>query len=394
MTKQFFRHFPIYFSIILLLTGCWDQVNIEDRGFVAGIAIDQSDDKTSDYNQITVMNQFVLPAKIGDIEKGGGEENPFTNLSASGYSLSQIGQELSSLTARQPFYEHLKVIVFSEELAREPGVFESLVDVFIRYHEMRRATRVFISRGNASDILDIEPETDKIPAMYIDSLIENSESNMELTEPVKLGDLHSFLLNEDSYAIPYIVPLDSRIEADGVSIFSGYNNQLVGKLNKEETKGLNLVTRKNKGGAINFEIDNHLMVYAIDQSNSSIKIDAKDPQDIKISVHIETEGKIQEMFGSKSLLDKTYMEEIEEQVDKRIKQLVTNTIEKAQNELKVDFFGFSSILRQRHYSIWKQIQENWERGDNLFSKSNITVSSNATILSIGATDRTKVKRNE
>src|SRR5690625_5879213 len=136
------------------------------------------------------------------------------------------------------------------------------------------------------------------------------------------------------------------------------------------------------------------MVYAIDQSNSSIKIDAKDPHDIKISVHIETEGKIQEMFGSKSLLDKKYMEEMEEQVDKRIKQLVTNTIEKAQNELKVDFFGFSSILRQRHYSIWKQIQENWERGDNLFSKSNITVSSNATILSIGATDRTKVKRKD
>src|SRR5690625_3939577 len=147
MTKQFFRHFPIYFSIILLLTGCWDQVNIEDRGFVAGIAIDQSDDKTSDYNQITVMNQFVLPAKIGDIEKGGGEENPFTNLSASGYSLSQIGQELSSLTARQPFYEHLKVIVFSEELAREPGVFESLVDVFIRYRSEEHTSELQ-SRGH------------------------------------------------------------------------------------------------------------------------------------------------------------------------------------------------------------------------------------------------------
>lgn len=394
MNKQLLLYLPINVIVILLLAGCWDQINIEDRGFVAGIAIDKSEEDTNNQNQITVMNQFVIPAKIGDIEQGGGEEKPFSNLSASGNSLSQIGQDLSSLTARQPFYEHLKIIVFSEEIAKEPGLFDSLADVFIRYHEMRRATRVFIAGDRASKILEIEPETDKIPAMYINSLVENSGINMELTDPVKLGDLHAFLLNEDSYAIPYVIPLDSRIEADGVSVFSGYNNQLVGHLNQEETKGLNLIKRKNKGGAINFEINNHLMVYSIDKTNSSIKIDASDQNNIKISVHIEAEGAIQEMFGSKPLLDETYMEEMEEQINKRIEQLATNTIEKAQNEFKVDFFGFSSILRQKHYSTWKQIQDDWERGDKLFSESDITVSSSTTILSIGATDRTKVKQNE
>lgn len=394
MNKQLLLYLPINCIFILLLAGCWDQINIEDRGFIAGLAIDQSDDETRDPDRITVSHQFIVPAKIGDIEQGGGEEKPYTNLSASGNSLSEIGQELSALTARQPFYEHLKIIVFSEDLAQKPGVFDSLADVFIRYHEMRRATRVFITGGKASDILEIEPETDKVPAMYIDSLIENSNFNIELTDPVKLGDLHAFLLNEDSYAIPHVIPLDSRIEADGVSVFSGYNNQMVGKLDKEETKGLNLIKRPNKGGVINFEINDHLMVYSIDQTKSSIKIDATDQNNIDIDIQIETEGDILEMFGSKPLLDETYMEEMEKQINKRIEQLATTTIEKAQNELKVDFFGFSSILRQKHYSTWKDIQDNWERGDNLFSKSNITVSASTEILSIGATDRTKVKRNE
>src|SRR5699024_6277583 len=141
----------------------------------------------------------------------GKEEKPFTNLSASGSSLSEIGQEMSSLTAHEPFFEHLKMIVFADDLAKEPGVFDSLADVFIRYHEMRRGTRVFITDGKASDILAIEPETNEIPAMYIDSLVENSNINIELTDPVKLGDLHSFLLNEHSYAIPNVVPLETRI---------------------------------------------------------------------------------------------------------------------------------------------------------------------------------------
>src|SRR5690625_2517687 len=100
----------LYVSIALLLTGCWDQVNIEDRGFVVGVSIDS--DKSDDQSKtITVMNQFVIPQKTmaGQEE---GEEKPYTNLVASGSSLTEIGQELSSLTARKPYYEHLKIVSF------------------------------------------------------------------------------------------------------------------------------------------------------------------------------------------------------------------------------------------------------------------------------------------
>src|SRR5690625_7100406 len=48
-------------------------------------------------------------SQIGGIEQEEGEGSPFTNLSASGSSLFEIGNELSSLTARRPYYEHLKV---------------------------------------------------------------------------------------------------------------------------------------------------------------------------------------------------------------------------------------------------------------------------------------------
>src|SRR5699024_4113423 len=143
---------------------------------------------------------------------------------------------------------------------------------------------------------------------------------------------------------PRIIPLNSRVEADGVGVFDGYNNQLVGKLDKDETKGLNLITRQNKGGTINFEINNHLMVYSIDQTKKSIEIDASDQNNIEIAIHIDAEGNILEMFGSKSLLNEIYMDEMEEQINKRIEELATKTIEKAQNDLKVEFFGFASIL--------------------------------------------------
>src|SRR5699024_2356476 len=120
----------------------------------------------------------------------------------------------------------------------------------------------------------------KIPAMYIDSLIENSATSMELLKPVRLGDLHSFLLNNDGFVISHVTPLETRIESDGASVFSGHNNQSVGRIDAEETKGLNLITQTNKGGVISFYINNHLMEYSIDRSKSSIKIDTTDQDNL------------------------------------------------------------------------------------------------------------------
>ena len=121
MNNQLLVRLLVYFSIIMLLTGCWDQVDIEDRGFVAGVAIDKSSEDMNDHDRITLMNQFVVPEKMGGVEQGAGAEKPFTNLSASGNTLFEIRQEISLLTGRQPYYEHLKIIVKSAILSNSTG---------------------------------------------------------------------------------------------------------------------------------------------------------------------------------------------------------------------------------------------------------------------------------
>lgn len=382
----------VFFFIILVLSGCWDEVDIEDRGFVVGIAIDVPDGEMD--NQITVMNQFIIPSKLGGIDQKEGAEKQYVNLSVSGNSLFEITQKASSTTSREPFYEHTKIVVLSEDLAKKPGVFESLLDGILRDRKTRRSMRVFISKGKASDILEIKPETDKSPAMYIDSLVDSNEVNLELTDPMKLGDLHAYLLNEDGYVLNYIVPTDVRIESKGVSVFDGYTNQMVGTLNIDETKGFNLLTRDKYAGIINFNVRDYLMAYSLDQANSLIEINADDPENIQIDVHIKTKGSIAEMFGSESLLNESYIEEIEEKVNERIVELVTHTIEKAQKEFKVDFLRFAEKLRRKHYDVWEDIENDWDRGENFFSKSDITVSASSEILSIGPIDRGKIKRDE
>src|SRR5690625_5409221 len=82
---------------------------------------------------------------------------------------------------------------------------------------------------------------------------------------VQIGDLHKLLLQPFSYVLPKIAAGEdkSKVHDDKTAVFHGYNNQMVGTLTGEETKGLNLLTEKNKSGSIVFEIDNKSMAYEV-----------------------------------------------------------------------------------------------------------------------------------
>lgn len=383
---------------LVLLTACWDQVAIEKRGFVIGTSVDieeMGDKKGKGLYTLGVTSQIVVPAGLWTSGQGGAAKKAFTNVSASGSSLFEISRVIAKRTSRIPYYEHLKVVVVSEELAMETDLFASIMDVFIRDLEMRQSIKLMISEEEAKSILEVVPEEQSLPAMYINSIMENNSKSLEIVDPVIMSDVHGFLLNRSSYIIPRVlIPEENEIQPNGVAVFHGTDNKMVGVLDGEETKGLNLLKNKNSGGYIEFKVNDHLMVYEIQKTNSTIKIDAKDKDHINISVSIDAEGAIEEMFGSSTLFTPKRIERIEKKVSSKIEQLANRTLKKAQQEYNADIFGYDKMLKQRHYGVWKKIKEDWDHGDNLFQKCDITVTANAIVRSTGSTDRTKNKGNE
>lgn len=384
---------PIFLCCLLsvILTGCWDQKNIEEHGFVVGSAIDLAEDQTKEHVNIALTNQLVIPGQIGTPEQGGGEEKAFLNLTSEGESMFNINRHMASQTSRIPFYEHLKVLIVSEELAEKPQLLASLMDFFIRDHEMRRGVHVFISEGNAKDILQIDPKPERIPAIFLDTITENEQELLEMTQPVEVGKLHGLLLGSKSYVLPKISAQEdkSKVYDDKTAVFHGFNNQMVGTLTGEETKGLNLLTEKNDGGSIKFEIDNKLMTYETTGTNVKVDIDTTDLNSLGVSINIMAEGGVAEMFGDRSLLDEAYIAKIEEKVAERIEQLANKTINKAQGELNADVLNIGNILQQRHYPLWKKMEGDWENGKNYFSKVRIDVSAEVNVRQTGVTDRAK-----
>src|SRR5690625_2175306 len=185
--------------LLFLLTGCWDNIAREERGFVVGSALDKADGETDERNELILTNQFVIPPGIGtNTIRGNASANAFTNLSATGDSIFAMDTDMASLTSKMPFFEHLQLLVVSEELISTPDLFSNIMDVFIRDKQMRRGVNV-IATDKAKDILDIQPKSGELPALYIDSLLEESMKKTSLFKPVLVGDIHEHLLTNSSF---------------------------------------------------------------------------------------------------------------------------------------------------------------------------------------------------
>ncbi len=381
--------------MIFLLSGCWDETDIEERGFVIGTAIDLAEDEdVKDNPMLKMTNQFVVPAGIGLPTGAGSEQEAFTNLSATGESFFEIIRTMSTTVGRAPYFEHLKLIVVSADVARQPDLFGGIMDLFLRDPEMRREIRVIISEEEAQSILEIKPETENLPIMYITNVMENTSKSAGLIEPVRMGEIHEYLLESQNYVIPKVSSSDDKVFFNGGAVFNGDSNRVVGLINGEEAAGLNFVKGKSIGGYIKIEVDNKLMVYELKKLKSNIEINTEDPDNITIDITIDTEGNIAEMFGQRSLLDKDYLSEIEQKINEKIERIANNTIQKAQEDIKLDFFGFSEILKRKHYDTWNEIKENWDQGDNIFANSTIKVKADAIVRTTGATDRVKDQGSE
>lgn len=381
----------------ILLAGCWDRVEVEERGFVIGVAVDaQSSEKDGSMGRpfFVLTTQLVVPGAMS-IGMGNSEGNnemakAFVNVSATGETLLEAHHRLTSRFDRAPFFPHNKNIIISEELARN-GQFANVIDYFIRDQEMRRKTNVLIAKGiEARNILDVRPKTEMLPSNYIDKLFENQYLIAALPKPLSIGALHKKLLNNSSFIVPAIISSEDEVDIASVAVFHGKNNQLIGYLDDRENKGLKLLLDKVIEGSINIAVRDNLIAYRIKKASVKVSADVSDIDNIRFNFTVKVEGMIIESLETIDYLrSNEVIWNLEEIIEGHIEEIAEAAIDKVHRQFKVDVLELDTYLRTRHPKTWKLVKDNWDHGTNYFSKSTIEVNADAVILIPGAINQSE-----
>lgn len=391
-SKKFVSICKLLSAVILLLLfpGCWDRIEIEERGFFVGAAIDLAEKKDDqDPSQYSLTYQMVVPRALGSQNGGGssGSTEPYFNLTSTGDSMIGITRQMASRTSRTPFAEHLKIILVSEQLAQQ-AIFSDVLDVYLRDHEMRRSTKVIITDGTAKSAFVVPVNNEQIPAQQIDSISENKHKSMRMLPPQRIGDVHEYLLTQTSFVVPYLHIGQEDTKVSGAAVFSGKENKMAGYLDEEETMGLNFVQNQVRSDVLKINKDEPMM-FEIKESKTIITSDISDPENIVFTITVKVNGNMSESSQTIDPLTSANLKKINHLTEVEIERLIQRTGKKVQGELQVDAFQFSNHIRQNHYQFWQSIKDDWEQGKKLFTQCEFRINVKASTKNVGTSKRSE-----
>lgn len=234
--------------------GCWDKNELKNLALISGMGVD----RTSDGKYITTF-QVIIPSMVkegGSGSKGpgggGGSGGGMTQavLVTSGESMTGFGSARVNRfwISRNLYLPTSQVIVFGQDAARQ-GI-RSAYDLYARYPQKRLTEMVVVAKGTASEILKAQNQIDKIPAIALITLMNDSYNWTGQVIATRSIDLFEYRVSKTRAAVMPQVEVITAPVGEKVIKMSGTavirKDRLVGELNENETRGLLWVLGKVK----------------------------------------------------------------------------------------------------------------------------------------------------
>lgn len=187
-------------GLALVLTGCWDKLEMEDQIFVATLAVDRGE--RSRY-RVAFRVPIATEMRVGILGgAGSGRGRTSELLVAEADTVAQAAFILNASVARRLTLRHLRGVVIGEDLARE-GVHD-LVAELLRNPEVRETAGIYVARGRAVEVLAGGRPTGEFNPGKVNEGLLLVEKSLYMAPPIRL--LH-LVIRSGAVGVDPIAPL-------------------------------------------------------------------------------------------------------------------------------------------------------------------------------------------
>jgi spore germination protein KC len=380
MMKTLSKVLSALLSVVMLisLSGCWNYSEIDDMNIVAGVAIDKNKKE----------NNLQLTVEMVDTQEGMQQSQAsFKMISLSGNTIFDIARNMISLTGKKLLWSHAKVIILSEEVAREGLI--KVIDWYSRDTETRADVFLFVSsEKNAQEVLNLNSETKTIISYELAQMM-NDETFTSTAPVVQIWDFIDKLESSGDNAIAPLIYMyekngQKNEHVNGTAVF--VRDRMVGKLNGDETKYALFAKNKIKGGVLEVENAKGTPTYSLEILSSRTKVKPKwvDGR-LEMQIHTVTHTGLDEAMSAEGFAGEETIQAIAERAGESLQQNILSVIRKMQREYHADIFGFGEIVHEEMPKTWRKLKDKWPEE---FTGLDVKVRSEIIIQSTAKSSRT------
>lgn len=403
-----YKKLAILLFLVFVLSGCYDQDQLESHAFVVVIGLDKPE-QSKDDKKIEVTFQIANPEVGTQIKGGGSGEEAHETVTLLANDFTSAKNTANAFVAKEISLDHTKVILVSEELARTE-YFPKILETAIRGQQIRRSVQIIVTREKASEFLNQNaPKLETRPHKYYQFMLTRSKE----TGMSPRADLHRFFQflnngNEDLFLAMYATATvndrditkyeDEYIAGEipqkggNVTQFIGsaifHKGKMVGSLTGEETR-MSIILDKTLNiedvyatypdpVSPEYRITTRFMM----KKSPDIKVTYPLGKTMKVDVVIPIELQLLAIpslvnYSTNEKNEKLLKEEIEKQLEEKIKPFIT----RMQETHKANPFYWSLYFR-KHFKTIDEYEHADEQND-LFADADVNVDLQIKTVSYG-----------
>ncbi len=349
----------------LLISGCWDRRELEERTSVVAMAIDLADGREGVQPLIKLSVQIPIPIKITASGGGGGQggKSAVKVMSSTGYSLADAMRNLQQRLNQELFYGHTRVVAISEKMAKQ-GL-EDVLDSIRRSPQMRRLLWILITPDQAVDLLETDPKLEQIPIVYVMDLIENGAKAGTVPD-ISLG---KWFIDRSSSGIEgtanFVETDKKEVKWHGLALFQ--QDKMVGTLDEKDAWVLMQIRDGAIGGEIsipcpekqNLESGTRKYITAHPKKVHTKSTVEPWQGSFRMSVQVLLELDLIESMCHLDYREKETIQKIEKAFSAELNRRAKKLVDKCIHTYGVDVFGMGNKVRAKY--IERFDPANWNK---------------------------------
>jgi Ger(x)C family germination protein len=363
---------------VILFSGCWDKIEIDNRAFVLGLVVDSADkgkDTSSEGgSDVNVAFYMPIPSKLLS-----GSVDAFSVEKSKGKDVPKAIENLSMQFSRQIFLGETKIILLGEKLLKDNKNLKKIVDFFERDPDMGRDARIVVLKGDTKTLENVKPKFENVFASYVGGVINNSASIFSEMS-LSLNEFLSMLReNKGSITMPAAEVIGDKISVKNIALIKDYKQ--TGYLDKKYILPFSIITNKLKDGNYSIKYKNNLLSCKITSSNTRIRLESQG-NNLEYTLEPRIEMDIDNFVIDEDIFKDKVIMEIKDKLASSIKEELTKTVEYFQNDIGFDYFKLEQFTKKYHYSIFEKYKDNWNEE---FKKAKFNFNVTVFIRRIGGT---------